>query len=325
MADMEKLTEAAWILVSRYFRQFAFVWWRYPASSPWRSNKIFWINSGLVKTSLVCQLQNSFIPIWYSVHNFKLIRAFVILKEITCFNKIVDKISITHPILKSDEKSTQRVFCRNIKNSGFTKDQLNCTLLFTKEPFPLNQFTLYQKPSPISQPLPWDPSIPFHVKLLIKTFAIFKAKRENNNLQIFHIVDSHPHYLIQRQRKAGFFQSPSISLGRQPVIKVIKVRSQHQVRASITSINNPSHEYSLSPYEQHQLQDLGSALHNERGFSWMRCTPKSEVITVGATCSTQQADACPPVRNNNASHPDSIKDNAHLTFVLALKTSSCRR
>ena len=93
--------------------------------------------------------------------------------------KIVDKISITHPILKSDEKSTKRVFCRNIKNSGFTKDQLNCTLLFTKEP------------SPISQPLPWDPSIPFHVKLLIKTFAIFKAKRENNNLQIFHIVDSH--------------------------------------------------------------------------------------------------------------------------------------
>ena len=111
------------------------------------------------------------------MHNFKLIRAFVILKEITCFNKIVDKISITHPILKSDEKSTQRVFCRNIKNSGFPKNQLNCTLLYTKEPFPLNQFTLYQKPSPISQPLPWDPSIPFHVKLLIKTFAIFKAKK----------------------------------------------------------------------------------------------------------------------------------------------------
>ena len=41
MADMEKLTEAALILVSRYFRQFAFVWWRYPASSPSRSNKIF--------------------------------------------------------------------------------------------------------------------------------------------------------------------------------------------------------------------------------------------------------------------------------------------
>ena len=37
----------------------------------------------------------------------------------------------------------------------------------------LFKFTLYQKPFPISQLVPRDTSIPFHVKPLIKAFAIF--------------------------------------------------------------------------------------------------------------------------------------------------------
>ena len=71
----------------------------------------------------------------------------------------------------------------------------------------LFKFTLYQKPFPISQLVPWDTSIPFHVKPLIKAFAI---SRRNNSKKDPNILPNA--FLISSDNRFMFESLTSITL-----------------------------------------------------------------------------------------------------------------